>query len=118
MSELLMFQDLGDFVVQGITGPIMALIRTNNEHLINENVIIMLYHKYLNDTWHVYNKKTDDYIVNQYNKIMKHNVIKCIVCLMHWISAIGSSICRECHIITLMSNLNKINAIDNKRAYL
>jgi hypothetical protein len=80
-----------DFLVQAIVGPVVALRRLP-AHLPfprNRQAATIAYVKYLNECWHSYHQKTDEFVVNAINKILAPNRINGATCLWHWFLRLG-----------------------------
>lgn len=101
-------QHLGHFLIQATSGPFIALIRSGIKD-ININMITFLYIKYLNDCWHSYGKKNDQFVVQIFDAILNFEKIKGIVCLMHWLKTIGIQMIEA---FDLEKNLDKLKDLD------
>lgn len=84
--------DLKKFIKQAVSGALMnttncTINNKSNEWLLNlDSVLIKIY---LNMCWHSYGKKNDEYMMQSFDQILSHNMIRGIVCLIHWIDHIG-----------------------------
>lgn len=95
-EEKLFIIAMKPFVVQAVSGTFIALL--NNRSLDNitsfkeiNPMLTMFLRIYLNVCWHGYGKKNDSYVVNTFNTLFEHEIIKRVICLIDWIDVIGRS---------------------------
>jgi hypothetical protein len=120
VEEKKLFSDMKQFMVQTVCGIFMAYIRTPELAQIPPDQLNQLFRlflkEYLNRCWHNYGKKDDSYVVQSFDKILSHNLIKGSVCLIHWIDNIAYTMIRGFEYSTRTSDLNKLS-VDQKRLY-
>lgn len=90
------YKRLNKFCVQAITGTYMALYRTIPDSAIcehkmlalinNNNVVLPILTKYLNDCWKSYHTQDDQFVVRSVNKILDLGLMTHPSCVFHWIS--------------------------------
>ena len=112
-EEKELLRELKYFLVQAINGTIMAPIRMGLN--ITKNSLKIYFIKYLNICWHSFNRKDDSYLVDTFNKMLKFNIIKGSVCLIHWFKTIGDIMIDRINLSGCLDELNKLKTIDEKR---
>lgn len=108
-----MLKEFKEFLVDGTTGPLMALLRA--EGTITHNTVKFLYKIYLNMCWHSYNKKDDINIVSQIDELLSFNIIKGSVCLLNWMMVIGNIMIVKLDLNNMLSELVALKTLELKR---
>jgi len=86
-SEKLFIEDLKKFVVHASSKIIMVYLQSSIINVDKDAIQTTLRYmtkRYLNQCWHNYWTKNDQYVVDSYNKIISHNIVRGVVCLTHW----------------------------------
>ncbi len=84
-----------DFLTQATTGTIMAVHRAINLPLADmghDPRVMLCFLKYLNDCWHRYHQRKDDYVCKTFDSLFQHGRIRGTVCLLNWCKAIGEQV--------------------------
>ncbi|VBB18654.1 cylicin, basic protein of sperm head cytoskeleton 2 [Yasminevirus sp. GU-2018] len=108
------FKDFEPFLTQAVTGGIMAYLQTlgtPKSEQARESVTNLLGYfskVYLNGCWHSYGKKNDKYVVDTFDKLLKHDVIRGSVCLVHWIDNLCMAVFKTPEIFQLMMTTNTV----------
>lgn len=94
-KEKVFFADMKPFVVQAVSGTFIAFLSEKKFDPITDYhqvvpILEMLLKIYLNICWHGYGKKDDQYVVNVFNGLLAHKLVKGSVCLIHWAENIGN----------------------------
>jgi hypothetical protein len=87
------------FAEQTVRGSCCAVYRTLPNQAIcphkdmaitaNGDKLKVLCQKYINDCWHDYHQKDDDFVVTQINKMLEFNLMTHPSCIFHWIQQIS-----------------------------
>lgn len=82
------------FFVQAIAGCLMAVYRVKPEWLAERDEKRLNYYlaRYLNDCYHDYHKRTDQFVVSSMNEIFAVDVIRGTVCLLNWLLRFGAAV--------------------------
>lgn len=87
ISTVCFFKEIKQYICQAVSGIYMAPYRFHKkfvEEFINQNQCKIMVAIYLNNCWHSYWKKTDNYVVNVIDKALSWNIIKGQTCLFNW----------------------------------
>ncbi len=107
---------LKQFEVQYVSGLYMALYRIGElKQIENKTLRNFMSAEYLNYCYHSFHKKTDEYVVNSLDKILKCGAIKNSICLFHWIFQIGESIMTSLDNKSLANEISEIKDVDKVR---
>ena len=110
-----MLKDLGEFMVQALTGTIMAQIINNNNDYPTHDKLKENLRTYLNICWHSFGRNNDKYVTEIISKILSFDVIKGSVCLFHWMKTIGEVMINMIDLDSLVHELEKMAILDEKR---
>lgn len=91
-KEELFFEQLGEFVMNATSNIFMAGYIKMERDIYLFPRMKQLLADYLNMCWHGYNRGTDSFVVEKFNLLLSHNIIKGMNCLMNWIARICTRI--------------------------
>lgn len=119
-EEKKFFADLKPFVIQAVCGPYMAFLSQKQFSGMNDYqqiipILNMFLKIYLNMCWHSYGKKSDKFVVETFDKLLGHNLIKGSVCLIHWIDNIGMIMTGLLDLSSAIIQLRTMNPDEQRR---
>lgn len=83
----LFIKDINSFIVQTINGCYMNAFRFHDftkDNDISKTVTYFIC-VYLNQCYHQYWRKSDDFVIKSFNDILSHKIINGSVCLIYWL---------------------------------
>lgn len=118
-EEKLFIIAMKPFVVQAVSGTFMAFLTNKSlDHITSfkeiNPMLTMFLRIYLNVCWHGYGKKNDTYVVDTFNKLFEHEMIKRVICLIDWIDVIGRSMINAINLDESIKQLRTMNLTEQR----
>lgn len=118
-EEKLFIKALGPFIVQAVSATLMVFLDNKGLKKMTDYkeinpMLTMFLRIYLNVCWHGYGKKTDKYVVETFDKIFSHKIIKGAVCLIDWIDVIGRSMINVINLNDCIKQLRTMDRLEQR----